>query len=149
MWGYNPTGLNGFRLPWVSERADNSTALEATAPWAGGTICCHHRVYFIQVHLVTATLGVGRKEWSVLVPSLLLTPTDQVTRQREERGPEACMRLAMKHFWESDINNLATSHRQTLLTSLEINNNNNSKDKLKNSAWKRSTQQEITGFSRL
>lgn len=92
---------------------------------------------------------MGRNKWRVLVPILLLTPKDQVTRQTEERGPKMHTRLAMKRFRESDINNLGTSYRQTFLTSLEIKNNNNLKDKLKNSAWKRSTQHEITGFSRL
>jgi len=112
--------------------------------------CCSCRLYFIWVHVVTATLGVGRNERRVLVPILLLTPKGQVTRQRgEEHGPETRTRLAMKRFRESDINNLATSYRQTLLTSLEIKNNNNLNDKLKNSAWKKSTQHEITGFSRL
>lgn len=71
-------------------------------------------------------------------------------KTREEKGGlETHMGLAVKHLRESDTNNLSTSHRQTLLTSLEIKNNNNLKDKLKNSAWKRSTQHEITGFSRL
>lgn len=71
------------------------------------------------------------------------------TRREEKGGLETHTRLAVKHLRESDINNLSTSHRQTLLTSLEIKNNNNLKDKLKNSVWKRSTQHEITGLSRL
>lgn len=58
-------------------------------------------------------------------------------KTREEKGgPETRTRLAVKHLRESDINNLSTSYRQTLLTSLEIKNNNNLKDKLKNSLGK-------------
>lgn len=85
MWGSNPAGLNGFRLPWVSGKgADDSTALDATAPWGGRKISCSCRVYFIQVHLVTATPGAGRNAWAVLVPFTASDPK-RLSHQAERR----------------------------------------------------------------
>lgn len=109
-----------------------------------GVICC--RTLNIPSHEFQKTAD----NTSVLDATAHWTFSPGGTRQEKKKGGlETHTRLAVKHLRESDTNNLSTSYRQTLLTSLEIKNNNNLKDKLKNSSWKRSTQHEITGLSRL
>ena len=68
----SPSGCHKF--PGVLRQLKREKG--ATAPWGGRKSCCSCRLYFNQVHLITAAVrGIGKEgeERRVLVSILLLT----------------------------------------------------------------------------